>query len=209
MMTGEPVESEAVPIGKPVLLMVEGKDEELFFDALAGELELKNIQIVNYQGKTNLRRNLKAVTLSSGFADVASLGIMRDADADPDAAVQSIRDALRAADLPSPELPLESEGHDPKVAFMVLPDKDTAGALEDLCLRAVEDDPATDCVREYFECIRQRGIASPSHPSKAKVQAFLASRPEPGKRLGEAAQAGYWPWGNVAFQQVTDFLSQL
>jgi hypothetical protein len=45
--------------------------------------------------------------------------------------------------------------------------------------------------------------------SKAKVHAFLASRYEPDKRLGEAAKAGYWPWDNEAFETVKSFLQQI
>ena len=47
----------------------------------------------------------------------------------------------------------------------------------------------------------------PNNLSKARVQAFLSSRIEPGKRLGEAAEAGYWPFNNPVFNPIKDFLS--
>jgi hypothetical protein len=92
---------------------------------------------------------------------------------------------------------------------MILPEENTPGMLEDLCLRAVAQDPAMLCVEQYFQCLQQRGLSLPHNRSKAKVQAFLASRPEAGKRLGEAAQARYWPWDDKAFEQVRNFLQQI
>jgi hypothetical protein len=38
------------------------------------------------------------------------------------------------------------------------------------------------------------------------MQVFLASRLEAGKRLGEAAQAGYLPWGAPAFDELRRFV---
>jgi hypothetical protein len=64
-------------------------------------------------------------------------------------------------------------------------------------------------VERYFECLQEQGLPWPRNRSKARVQTFLASRSEPGKRLGEAAQAGYWPWEDRAFEQVKDFLRQI
>jgi hypothetical protein len=92
---------------------------------------------------------------------------------------------------------------------MILPEEGAHGMLEDLCLKAVARDPAIGCVEYYFQCLQQQGLSVSHNTSKAKIQAFLASRPEEGKRLGEAAQAGYWPWNNEAFLQVRDFLQKI
>jgi len=64
-------------------------------------------------------------------------------------------------------------------------------------------------VEQYFECLQQEELPLPDNISKAKVQVFLASRCKAGLRLGEAAQAGYWPWDDQAFRQVRDFLQQI
>lgn len=45
--------------------------------------------------------------------------------------------------------------------------------------------------------------------SREGLLLILASRPEAGKRLGETAKAGYWPWDDKAFEQVRNFLQQL
>jgi hypothetical protein len=199
----------AVKIEKPNVLVVEGREEELFFGALIKHLELQNIQIMPIGGKGKLRGNLKALAQSPGFSEVIFLGVVRDADANPDTAFQSVRDALQAAGLPTPECPLLPVGEKPRVAVLILPEVDAPGMLEDLCLRAIAQDPAVLCVEQYFKCLQQEGLSLPDNMSKAKVQVFLASRRKAGLRLGEAAQAGYWPWNENAFEQVRDFLGEI
>jgi len=199
----------AVNIEQPNLLIVEGREEELFFGALIKHLRLQNIQTMPIGGKQQLRRNLKALAGSPGFSKVMSLGIVRDANADPRAAFQSVRDALQAVGLPAPERPLLPVGENPRVTVLILPGVDTPGMLEDLCLKAIAQDPAMLCVEQYFECLQQAGLSLPDNMSKARIQVFLASRPSAGLRLGEAAQAGYWPWNENAFEQVRDFLRRI
>ncbi|MEW6716045.1 MAG: DUF3226 domain-containing protein [Chloroflexota bacterium] len=199
----------AVEIEQPNVLVVEGREEELFFGAFIQHLRLQNIQTMPISGKEQLRRNLKALVASPGFSEVISLGVVRDANADPGAAFQSVHDALQAVNLPAPELPLVPVGERPRVAVLILPEVGMPGMLEDLCLRAIVQDPAMLCVEQYFECLQQEELPLPDNTSKAKVQVFLASRRKAGLRLGEAAQAGYWPWEAKTFEQVKDFLQRI
>ncbi|HIC91689.1 MAG TPA: hypothetical protein EYP21_06455 [Syntrophaceae bacterium] len=200
-----------IEIMRSRILVVEGKDEELFFSGLINHLGLaENLQVLGIGGKDKLRRNLKALKSAPNFAQVVSLGLVRDADENPAAALQSVRDALQAENLPAPMHPMEPVGNSPQVTIMILPDESTPGMLEDLCLRAVARDPAMHCVVQYFQCLQDRDlIFLPHKMSKAKVHVFLASRSEPDRRLGEAAKAGYWPWDNEAFEQVKKFLKLL
>jgi hypothetical protein len=89
---------------------------------------------------------------------------------------------------------------------MILPDAQSPGALEDVCLRAIEGTPALLCVHQYFDCLRQQGLPLPRSMSKANVLVYLASQLEPDKRLGESAQAGCWNWDHPAFNSSRDFL---
>jgi hypothetical protein len=41
---------------------------------------------------------------------------------------------------------------------------------------SVVDDPAMDCVEEYFQCLGRRLDEMPQNVSKSKVRAFLTSR---------------------------------
>jgi hypothetical protein len=199
----------AVKIEQPNVLVVEGEEEKRFFGALIEHLQLQNIQIMPIGGKNQLRQNLKVLAMSPGFSRVISLGVVRDADTDPKAAFQSVCDALQATDLPTPERPLLPVGEKPRVAVLILPGVDREGALEDICLDAVAQDPAMLCVEQYLQCLQQEGLSLPDNMSKAKVQVFLASRRKAGLRLGEAAEKGYWPWDAKAFDWVKDFLQQI
>lgn len=199
----------AIEISSSALMIVEGNEEKMFFEALINYMGLKNIQIMPIGGKEKLRANLKALVSSPRFSTIDSLNIVRDANKNPKGAFQSVCDALKASKLPVPDRPLISEGTKPKVTIMILPKEDLAGMLEDVCLKSVQNDPALFCIEQYFKCLRERGLSPPQNESKAKVQAFLASRKEPGKRLGEAAQAGYWPWDSDAFKEIKDFLKMI
>lgn len=192
------------------LLVVEGIDEQFFFEALINHQNLQNIQILPIGGKTKLKENLKMLAKSSEFhARVNFLGIVRDADTNASDTFRSVCDALQNAGLSVPANPMELTSQNPKITVMVIPHGSTRGMLEDLCLTAVISDPATPCMEQYFQCLQQLPSSLPKNMSKAKVHAFLASRYEPDKRLGEAAKAGYWPWDNEAFATVKSFLQQI
>jgi hypothetical protein len=199
----------SMEITAPHLLVVEGEEDAMFFGALLRYLGLPNVQIMPIGGKTQLRQNLNALVRSPVFPDVVSLGVVRDANADPRSSFQSVRDALLAVALSAPDRPLLPVGQQPRVSVLILPDEHTSGALEDLCLRAVLPDPAMLCVEQYFGCLQQQGLLLPHNASKARAQVFLASRPEAESRLGMAGQKGYWPWQDQAFGHVRDFLRQL
>jgi hypothetical protein len=54
----------------------------------------------------------------------------------------------------------------------------------------------------YFQCLQAHQIA-PKSLHKARAHAWLASRPEPDRRVGEAAQAGYYSGKKDCHQRVT------
>ena len=203
------VGNRPIQITERVLLVVEGRDEQLFFTALMQHMGQSGIQVLPVGGKTQLAPNLAALVRTVGFADVCALGIVRDADQDAQAAFQSVCEALRAAGLPVPLDVLQLAGDSPYVIVMIVPGNGRTGSLEDLCLQAVQPDPAMRCVARWLECLEESGLPVPASPSKAQTQVFLASRPKVPLRVGEAASAGYWPFDQLAFQQVSEFLEHL
>ena len=178
------------------LLIVEGKDERGFFGALLREMDLvQDIQVMDIGGKTMLPGSLEHLVSQDGFDDVVFLGIVRDANTNPKGTFDSICGALRKANLPCPEKPMKITGEKPSIITCVLPAPDRNGELEDLCLEAVAEDPAMECVDDYFSCLKEKEAPFPKDTelSKAKVRVFLASRDEPDKRLGEAARLDTGP----------------
>lgn len=198
------------PITRSRQLVVEGRDAEVFFDALLKHMGLTDVQVQDFGGVDDLRGFLKAFRIAPGFAqEVTSLGIVRDAETDPVAAFQSVCSALEGANLAVPEQAMVPAGHSPRVNVFILPDATTPGMLETICLRAVDDDPAIECIAQYFECVEQRAGSLPDNMHKARVQAFLASRPRPGLLLGQAAHASYWRLNSPAFDHVRRFVQGL
>lgn len=202
-------------ITEPGLLITEGPDDVRFFKALLSNLRCDSgVQFLSVRGVKNLNsawlRLLKAV---DGFSSVRVLGIIRDADENPRSALQSLCSVLEQAELPVPVAAgrwAQTDALMPQVGIYILPAADRAGALEDLCLQTLNEDPAYTCIGAYFECLQRAGLEQrPNVLAKARVQAFLASREKPGLRLGESAEKGVWDWDHPAFDALKDFLKAL
>ena len=195
------------------LLLVEGANDEDIFGVLLEHLGLDGVGISNYEGRTNLASRLRAYVATPGFDRVESIGIVRDADSDHEhsanSALQSIQGALGNAGLPVPTDFLIPATGPPRVSVFVMPNNSENGEMEDLCLTALQDDPAMSCVESFIQCVNDAVGKPPKKLSKAKLHAFLASREEPEPRLKEAAKKSYFPWGNPAFQSLRDFLKAL
>ena len=187
-------------------LLVEGRADQEFFNALLRHLGIGDVEVKNYGGKENFRRFLNVFVSAPGFDDIQSLGIVRDADDSATSAFQSIRDSLISVNLPAPERALAPASGSPRVDVFIMPNNADTGALEDLCLRALEGDPAMQCVSEFMQCIQDRSVEVPRNAAKGRVYAYLASKEDPELRLGEAAQRGYLPWGDSAFAPLIGFV---
>lgn len=198
-------------ITKPKLLIGEGKEEVYFFNALLKHLGIDDVQVENYEGKKKLVSYVKAIPVRPNFHVLQSVAVVRDADDNPERAFQSVSDALKIGGMNPPSGHSQFSVGCPKVGVFIMPDGQRTGMLEDLCMHSVEGDPATPCVEEYLTCIlRVRQIQIlPALKSKAWVHAWLASKEQPDKRLGEAAAAGYWPWDDKVFSKLTEFLRSL
>ena len=66
--------------------------------------------------------------------------------------------------------------------------------------------PTTGVVEQKIGSMQQNHH---KNVNKARVQAFLASRPKHVVHLGLAAYKGYWPWDDPAFDHVKQFLCTL
>ena len=197
------------PLTEPVQLIVEGRSDEEFFKALMRNMQVTGIQIWTYDGKNKLRTFIEGFRLRSGFSIIKSLGIVRDADTNPTGAFQSVCSALQNTGLSQPQKPESFEGTKPRIGVLILPDANTPGMLETLCLRSVAEDPAMKCVDEYFNCVQKQLGFLPKTIDKAQVQAFMASKPETVWQLGEAAQKSYWQLNHPTFDHVKRFMNDL
>ena len=192
------------------LLVVEGPADEMLFLYLIRHLGLSGIQLHNIGGVTNLEQELLSLTQTPGFHDeVTSIGIVRDADDDSGDAFGLVCEALQESSLPVPAAPLEVVGYPLSVSVLIVPHGESSGMLDDVCLASVADDPVMSCVDEYIDCMLDAANVRPNSLSKSRLQAFLASRREPGMLLGAAARANYWNFDHAAFAPLKDLLRML
>lgn len=196
----------AAEITGPVLLAVEGSEDRFFFEEMARQLGFAGVQCLP-AGGADLKRALVVAAKTEGYqAGVRALGIVKESDVhgmSDGAAFQSACNILEHLQLPIPSGPLEIASGQKHTCVLIV-----QGKLEDLFLEAVAQDGAMECVDCYFDCLRNRGM-SPSNPSKARWQAFLASRPEFDARSTVAIKQGHLDLCHSAFGQATTFLRQL
>jgi len=196
-------------LSKPKLLIGEGEEEVRFFTALLKHLSIEDIQTEQYGGKRGLTRYLRNLPARSGYPALMALAVTRDADDNASDAFQRVRDTLRQLRFPTPDASGRFADGSVRAGVFILPDGRNPGMLEDVCLTAIQSYPEQLCVETYFKCVADVAHRQSNNPSKARVHAWLASQPEPDKRLGEAAEAGYWPWDNPAFDLLKQFLRAL
>jgi hypothetical protein len=184
-------------IERPILLLGEGAEEELFFGAFLRHLAIPGVQIESYGGKSKLRAYLAALRLRPGFHLLKKLLITRDADNSYEAAAVSVQSAITDAQLGSP-----------RVSTFVLPGENKGGALEDLCFSSLSDSPLVTCIENYLKCANVAGFSAhlqPAHAAKARIHAWLAAQEPPDLRLGHASSK--LNFDSPAFAPLGGFLS--
>jgi hypothetical protein len=168
-------------------LIVEGAEDANFWRAVLPNR--RDLLIEQTEGNRQLTRKLAALVVTPGFREnVRWLGVMQDADTDPQAAFDRIRTALMRASLPVPKRSWETTTTEPAVIAFVLPDEGSSGDLETLLWRGLSSHPAASCVDNYVGCLRAENLM-PRQESKTRVYTFLASLDRPDLRLAHAVLA--------------------
>lgn len=218
-----------IPDDKPRLLLVEGADDKEFFRKLAEHLGISDqIDLVEYQGKSNLANYLIAILQDEPFTNLKRIGIIRDSDYSTKA-FDSVVSALDKANKNSPKnkfsIPPKALVRSPEPPYVsVLPvPVDTEGSLEDLVLVALQADPIMPCVNDYFACLTKIGLQiAANRASKSKLSVFIsgkivdsnqsAGRDVRRKFLREAVGMSWWDdelWEHESFNDAKAFLQQL
>ena len=204
---------------KPIVLAVEGADEHFLIRALLASEKLQGrMDFHPLKGNDNLPVKLTALRNTGNFrVFVSTLGVVIDAEErEVEDAISSVSNALRAAFgcplLPGPGVVMEWEGKPPRLGAFILPDGQHPGSLEDLCLRAeaVRTDEAMECVDAYLKCLAPLLVDSTrALQSKRRLHAYLASRPTPGLKIGEAATERCWHFEDPVWAPLKQFLRDL
>lgn len=193
------------------LLLVEGPDDRNLFEALlrrrlddAGSA----VQVVDVGGASAFKDQIRALFTAAMQAgrNLRAVGIARDADRNPAGAWQSVYNAVLAANLQPPERPAGFSDASPRVGIFIVPDSESEGSLETLCMRSVAGKPAAHCVERYLTCLEERHAMSSRNRDKSFAHAYLASRRDPVARVGEAARQGVWNFDHPTFAALDNFL---
>ncbi len=202
-------------ITEPKVIVAEGADARFFCIHAIAAYGLANIEVINFGGIAELTPGLKTLQSITGFGQVQSLGVIRDAEHDFGKALESVRTSMQRSGLPLPDSDVEAASGRPRTSVFVFPGlvnedlQPASGTLEDLCLATIDDAPTMACVNAFIECAERAGC-DVRHPHKARVHAYLAAHDKfVGMKLGEAARAGAWSWEHPALKRFRQFLRAL
>ncbi len=208
---------------KPFVMLVEGNDEQFFFEGLLSHMALSNVEVIGVGGKDKFPAEFGAFVIAPGFADVQAYAIVRDADSDAAAALRSVQGLLKKHNQPVPPASGQYDGGGKRrVGLFIMPGNAESGMLEDLCLQTVADDPAMPCVDAAFTCIKKvlrmapevepEDLSVPYLPknlSKSRALLFLATRRKPMASVGWAAHNKVWKLDHPCMDTIKRFVSEL
>ena len=198
---------------KPVVLLVEGRNP-LEFIKRVFKKQLDRVEIVDFGSKDNLRPAVALVSKTSGFREhVRRLGVIRDAEKNTCAAIQSVQSALREAELPVPDGPARMASASDKMvqtAFLIMPAGEKSGCFEHALLAAFADEESRRCVDAFLKCVpqpaKEEDWALDNWLAKAKVHALIAVSKKPEHTLGESGAANLWDKSKPSLKIVGEFL---
>lgn len=199
------------PIVESGLLLVEGKDDKNFFEAMLKHMNITRIRVYPIDGKAAFRDRLGSLLKSSDVSDsLRAVGVIRDADESSRRAFQSVGDALRFYDFPTPMENGEFAHREGRsVGVLILGDSEGQGMLESVLLRTI-DDPHQECIHQFIDCVRRKQSRRRFAKSpKAIVHAYIATTRFPQVSVGVAAQKNIWNLDHLELGQIRTFLRQL
>jgi hypothetical protein len=177
------------------------------------------IDVEQLRGRTQLHSRLNGLPIRENKEDLRALAIVCDADAPDDgaAAFNRVKDDLSSTGFTAPTVAGRftqgrwDGGPALHVGVYIMPDNQMTGALEDLCLFAIDGDISLPCVDAYLQCVSSAGGVTwrPQDLSKARLRSWLASRADPTLLLGYAMNRNLIRRDHVAFSEIRQFLRQL
>lgn len=193
------------------LLLVEGTDECHVIRRLCDRSEgMPSFRVAPKGGIDPL---IQSIYSEVNLQGLSALGVIVDANDDPQARWRAVTDRLRKAGVEPPDEPEPSgviiEGA-PRIGVWMMPDNKSHGELEDFVAKMIPADDAIWCSsRSYVADIpaAERRFAQ-GKTLRAQVHAWLAVREDP-RRMGQAITAGDLDTGAEPCQSFVRWLRAL
>ncbi len=214
MAQGSEIEGarKRLAIDSDCVLLVEGKDEVNVFNAMLRFLfgDESDIQVIDGGGKSKFPKRLQAIQIESQTRSTfRTLGIVRDADDNPQGAFQSVCHHIGDVGYDIPGSHGEFSNGSPSVGVFIVPTGTDCGAIETLCRQSVEGSAAAHCVDQYLDCLAAHDALASTNSDKTFAHAYLASTRHPVARVGEGALQGVWDFDSSAFEGLINFVRDL
>ncbi len=209
-------------IRKQHLILCEGRDAEEFLikylnsDALAADSRFsQDIQVMDFDGNSDLCNYLNLLKNMDGFNSVLSLLIIRDAERDAAAAQNQIITALRNAGFSPPPAACTWQAAAVKTGFLLFPDCNehpVTGTLEDLCISILSEDSGEVIlseITEFMQHLTDTYQRSFPHEFKTKLHTYFSiTDAYVSLKIGEAAGAGAFDWNNPRLNSLRHFIAE-
>ena len=174
------------------VLLVEGQDDSHVVRHLTSRHEeMPEFCILDKEGRDKLLEDMGAEIRTPGRRAV---GILVDANDDPEARWSAVSNRLREEQVEVPESP-GSDGTilegSPRIGIWLMPDNASAGELEDFVSEMIPDgDPVWPRAQRYIDGIpEEHRKFTDKKIQRARLHAWLATREDP-RLMGAAIRAG-------------------
>ncbi|WP_370759127.1 DUF3226 domain-containing protein [Agathobaculum sp.] len=216
-------ESKKRSIVQPHLILCEGADEWNFLIRLLNhwipeDAAFNTIQVIDFGGNDELKNFLETLPLLPNYEIVRSILIIRDAEQDYHAAIQSIKSSLKNNCFPVPDTVHQIiQGDRLKIAYSLFPtcsDAPQNGTLEDLAYSLLRntDYPTAHLteVNKFLEKIESLNNKKFARRHKNKLHTcFSINDDYVTLKIGEAALAGAFDFSSTLLSPLKKLIFNL
>ncbi|MDR2763149.1 MAG: hypothetical protein LBB88_11135 [Planctomycetaceae bacterium] len=210
-------------LSRPHLILCEGRDAERFIGTLLDFFqrennEFCNFQIINFGGIEELNSYLQILPNWSGFRNVKSVTVIRDAERDAQAAVWSVKNAFsrngfavpQAAALPMRNVTYSSTCIPVDTGFILFPscgEKVENGTLEDLCLSILTGEDVESILAAVDNALKDRQFRQ---LHKNRLHSYFSMTDKyVSLKIGEAAKAQAFNFNAAQMKSCKNFLLEM
>ena len=177
---------------KSKVLLVEGEDDEQVVWHLWNR-HYRSKPPFGIESRKGVENLLRVIEPEIRVPDRVAVGIVADANGDPNVRWDDVLHRLREAEVEAPQA-LSPDGAivggAPRVGVWLMPDNQGPGDLEDFVRGMIpDDDPVWLLAQKYVQGIPEEAKDRLEKRSKAELYAWLATRAKPG-RMGSAIGRG-------------------